>query len=148
MQKQNLFEGENLNPKESRDILEGMCIAKREMNFFKPITPEEMNVEKDNLSQHAIRRQDAQLRKKEAMKEFDAEIKNLDKHFDETLHVIKTGGVNVEEEVFDVPDMQSRSINTYDSNGSWISGRPMTPEERQRDLGHDLLHIARGGSID
>jgi len=136
----NLFEGANLTPKEARQTLEGMCIAQREMNFFKPIAPEEMAIEKDNLAQHAIRRQDVERRKKEANDAFNAEIKELSKHFDETLEVIKTGGVNVEEEVFDIPDFETRQIVTRDENGSYIQARPMTPEERQRNLGHDLAY--------
>lgn len=140
--KGNLFEGYNLSPQEVRDTLESLCVGRKDMNFFKPITTEEMALEKDNLSQHAIRRQDAERRKKAAMDEFNEEIKALNKHFDETLEVIKTGGVNVDEEVYDVPNYDSRSIDTYDSNGGWITSRPMTPDERQRNLGQDLSYAA------
>lgn len=146
--KHNLFEGEGLTPQQVRENLEGMCTGKREMNFFKSLTADELNVEKDNLSQHAIRIQAVKEEKKRIDEDFKDRLKKLDNHFFETLDVIKTGGVAVEEHVYEVPDYESRMMNFYDCNGILVNSRPMTPEERQRDLVRDSMFIARNGTLD
>lgn len=148
MFKQRLFEGEALSPQEIKDNLEAMCTGKKEMNFSKQLTPEELGAEKDNLVQHAVRLRALEAEKKAFNEQHSLKEKAQKQHFNETLDVIKSGVVSVDEEVYEVPDYTNRMMNFYDCNGVFVSGRPMTPDERQRDLERDVMHVTRFGTLD
>lgn len=146
--KNNLFEGENLSPAQIKDNLVGMALGTKEMSFLKQLTKEELDLEKDNLAQVAIRQAALEEEKKAVMDQFNDKAKKLKLHFVETLNAIKTGGTMVEEVVYMVPDYETRMMNMFDENANLVQSRPMTADERQRDLSRDAKMYAMTGTLD
>ncbi len=124
---------EGTNASIIKDNLEGLAIKiENDVEYFKPLTPEENTILKDTLAECSIK-QVALLRKFEMLKE---EHKNmlapLKQQWDEVVNDLRNQTSRVEAgKLYQIADEDTKQIGYYDETGCLIKMRTMLPEERK-----------------
>jgi hypothetical protein len=129
--KHNLFEGQSLNPKDRLDNLRSLAYSEDRMTFQKPLTPEQIDFEKERLSQAMIKLNAETERLDNFKQEIKAIVKPLELIRNESLEKIKNKAVQISGSVFLVDDQEAGMMGTYDDEGILIQSRRLLPEERQ-----------------
>lgn len=117
--------------KDRAEMLEANAEKVEPMTYAKPLTPEELEKERMNFSQHAIEIAQKQEKLKEITDQYKAEIKPLAEQYRTTLQMIKSKQRLVTEQVYHLADHEEGLMGTYNSMGELISSRRLTPEENQ-----------------
>ena len=115
-------------------FLKDNCDKVEEMGYMKQFTPDEIQQQKDELSEVAITINDIESERKEAMNEFKSKIKPLETQKATLLKNIKTKAEFVREECFKFVDFDDRMVGFYNSDGVLVEMRPMRPDEGQRTI--------------
>lgn len=72
--------------------------------------------------------------KRQATKEYNKEIKDLEKAMGEISPVIASGSRLVEEEVYGEPNHETNKMEFYDVHGELVFERPLKSNERQLSI--------------
>jgi hypothetical protein len=115
-------------------FLKDNCDKVEELGYMKQFTPEEIQQQKDELSEVAIKINDIESERKEAMSEFKTALKPLETQKASLLKNIKTKAEFVREECFKFTDFDDRMVGFYNSDGLLVESRPMRPDEAQRTI--------------
>lgn len=119
------------SPREKMELMDSVAYKKEESVYSRSLTPEELANAKDKLAKSAIRIAKIQEQKKEAMDDFKAALKEEGLIYDEFLHQVKYGSVNLEGILFNVDDQESGLMGIFDDRGICVNVRALLPEERQ-----------------
>ncbi len=119
-------------PKEViEDTLESLCSTTETMSYTRQLTDEEYSKAKDDLAQTAIKQSIIQKEFDQIKEDFNAKSNPLKKKFAAQLEIIRTKSVQVEGDVYHIPNHETSMINYVSPDGIILSSRPMLPEERQ-----------------
>jgi hypothetical protein len=133
--KHNLFEGDNLTPRQIADQLETNAYGVEELHdFLKPFTDDEYETVK---SEYVEKSKDLGLLEDKLAaiaKPIKEEMEPLKKALKKTLVNIKQGGELVSGKVFTFPDYESKLTYLYNEQGILVGTRAMTRQERQYSL--------------
>jgi DNA-binding transcriptional MerR regulator len=127
-----------LSLEEIRDNLEAECVRKENSTFIRPMTPDELEaVERDYLE--GSKRQQALEAELEAIsKPIREQITDHKKLNKELLTTIRSGGTEVTDNVYLIPDYSSETMSIFAEDGKLISARSLFKSERQLSINSHL----------
>lgn len=107
--------------------------------YYADLTPEQLDLKREQFSLNAIELNKIAEKKKEAMDGFKEQMKPLEQVYDNLLTEITMGKEKRSGQLFVMRDDESSTMITYDENGDFVSSRRQTPEEKK---GQSRLFIA------
>lgn len=116
---------------ERKEILKNSCARTEELTYSKKYTPDELILKKDELTQQDIQLHKLEMKKKEAMADFTAQLKELKEDRLITMGNVRTGVEEVTEVVYLMDDQETREMGYYNGNGHLVYSRPLMQDERQ-----------------
>lgn len=102
--------------------------------YFKPLTPDELDIRREQLTDNAIELNDIEEEKKESMSEFKERMEPLVKANKNFLREIKTRQAEVKGVLYHIANHEEGMMETFDENGELIATRRLRPEEKQQKL--------------
>lgn len=113
-----------------RDNLEALAVETEEMTITRSLTPEERTKLQQNLSSIAIKRSILEDALDKIKQEYKNELDPLKIEFGITVKSLRTGVLEVEGTVYQIPNHEEGMMGYYDSYGNLINSRPLMPEEK------------------
>lgn len=114
-----------------------------ESNYQKPLTQEELDEKREQLSENLITLSEKEDELNEIKDRFKTEMKPLKEKNKELLSEIKTKQSTVYGQLYNIPNHEDGMMETYDTEGELISTRRLKPSEKQ-----GRLFIAKTGTED
>lgn len=105
-----------------------------EETFTRQATDAEKAVLLSSLSEIVIREEQTADEKKESAKLYNEQLKELRSEKKEIVRVVRTGVVEVCEQVFTFLDPDRAMVHKYDIGGKRIASRRMTTKEAQLEI--------------
>jgi hypothetical protein len=133
MQMSKIFMSE-LQQEERKLLLQQNADSIEETNYLKPLTPEEMDIRREELTENAIKLSEYEDEKKEAMKEFKEKMDPLVTANKLLLSELKTKQAKVAGTLFHMANHDDGMMETYDEQGELIGTRRLRPEEKQTKI--------------
>lgn len=119
-----------LTPQERLRILESNYKSEN-MNYQKPLTPDEVETRQAGLSKNSIKLFEHNEDLKKIKEDFKKKMEPLVTENYVFIKELKTGHMEVNGEVFMVPDYDSNMMEFIDPAGEMVFSRRLLPEERQ-----------------
>ena len=110
------------------------CDKAEKKSYMRPFTADELLSMKEELSENAIRIDDIETEKKDAIAEFRERLKLPLLRKSELLTGIKSKSELVTEECYKFIDLESREVGYYNQNGDLIEQRPAYGDELQSNI--------------
>lgn len=123
-----------LQPKERLILLQQNADHIEETTYYKPLTAEELDLRREELTDNAIKLSEYEDEKKEVMQEFKLKMDPLAKANKKLLTEVKTRQAEVSGALYLMANHEEGMMETYDSNGELISSRRLRPEEKQKNI--------------
>ena len=120
--------------KARKDFLNANCDAVENVGYTRRFTAEELAKMKENLSETAIRINDIEIAKKEAMKAIKKELDPLNEDKVDLLEKLKNKSEFVEEDCYKFIDHEAREVGFYNTEGELVYSRPIQPQEMQKTV--------------
>jgi len=131
-----IYDLKNLPEEDRKSVLESESIAIEEHAYMKPLTPDELAIQKDNLAQDSIMKAMIEDEFAEIKSEYKDKLDPLKNSIHDTIEAIKNKAVEVKGKVYKMPDFDNRMIHVVDPLGNVLSSRRMLPEENQRRMSY------------
>lgn len=132
----------SLPAKERRVILNEQAAKIEEGHYFKPLTPEEVDIKQEDFAKTSIKINELEEKKKDAAAEFKAQIDPLAIQAKEMLNEIKTKQRKCYGLLYHLPNFEDQIMETIDENGDIVNTRRLRPDEKQGNVFH--LGVASG----
>jgi hypothetical protein len=127
--------GKEYTDKELRiRFLKDNCDKVEEKTYSKRFTPDELMQMKEELSETAIKINDIEEAKKEAVAGFKKELDPLVDEKKRLLEGLKTKSQLVRENTFKFIDLDSKEVGYYNEDGELIESRPAYGDELQSNI--------------
>lgn len=122
------------NRMERKMFLQDNCDAVEDLGYVKEIPSERLEELKEVLVENSIELRSLREAKKEAVKEFNEQIKPLEEINAQTTKQLKERSEYVNEQCYKFVDNEERTVGYYNSEGLLVFSRPIRPEEIQTTL--------------
>ena len=103
-------------------------------SYFKTLTPDELDLKREQLTNNAIRLSDYEDEKKTVLAEIKALCDPLIKENKLLLMEVKTRHAEVKGKLFHIADYENNYMETYNEAGEMIASRRLRPDERQQNI--------------
>lgn len=124
----------NLPEQERRRAMAEQADRVEETTYFKPLSPEELDTLRERHTENAIKLSELEEKKREAMKDFKAEMDPLTEANKEILQDVKRKSAEVSGTLYHIADYDAQIMETYDERGEFISSRRLRPDEKQKNI--------------
>ncbi|GAB3822273.1 hypothetical protein [Pontibacter rugosus] len=105
-----------------------------EEKYMKPLTPDEVDAHRANVTESYIKIQSITEQIKEYTDLKKAERKPYEEELKQSAYAVKTGQVEVRGDLYMIDDQENRMMGMYDATGRLVNSRPLLPEERQTNF--------------
>jgi hypothetical protein len=105
-----------------------------ETTYYKPLTQEELDLRREQLTDNAIKLSEYEDEKKDIMAGFKTKMDPLVKVNKLLMTEVKTRQCEVEGNLYHMANHEDSMMETYDANGEMISSRRLRPEEKQKNI--------------
>lgn len=105
-----------------------------ETTYFKPLTPDELDLRRELLTDNAIKLSEYEDEKKEIMNDFKTKMDPLAKQNKKLLTEVKTRQAEISGVLYLMANHDDGMMETYDANGELVSSRRLRPEEKQKNI--------------
>lgn len=126
--------GQEYNEKDRVAFLRDNCNAVEEMDYNKPMSIGEIEELRDRMVESNIQLRDVKADKKEAVKEYNQQIRQLEDSIDEVTQKLKAKSRYVTEKCFKFIDTDKCEVGYYNSDGVLVYKRPARPDEMQMSM--------------
>lgn len=116
---------------ERMQVLTDTADAIRHEEYYADLTQEVLDRKREEFSLNAIELNKIEEKKKIAVDAFKEQMKPLNIIYSELLEQITIGKERKEGKLFDIMDMDSSMMLTYDEVGDLVSSRRLRPEEKK-----------------
>ena len=122
-------------PEVRKQLLEDNCYEIKEDEFYtRPLTEEEIEGHKTELFEVALESREKTDELAEVRKEYKKKLKDLGTRQSQLVRDLEFKQTTEKGTIFLFDDQQSGMMNTYNSQGQFISARPLAPGERQTSI--------------
>jgi len=129
------FLGQDIPEKDRWQFLQDNADSVEKIGYTHRFTPEELAQKRESLAETSIKINDIEIKKKEVMESFKADLKPLNKQKKELLDNIKKGSEYREnEECVKILDHEERMAGYYNKLGELVYSRPIMPQEMQKTI--------------
>jgi hypothetical protein len=118
-------------PSERRLLLEQNADNIEETTYLKPLTPDEMDIRREELTENAIKLSELEDEKKEIVKRYKDQMDPLISLNKLLLSDLKTKQAKVQGTLYHMANHEESMMETYDESGECISTRRLRPDEKQ-----------------
>lgn len=123
-----------LSPKDRIAELRDTADKIEQTSYYRALTPEELDVKREELSEAAIILSDIQQEMKRATAEFKERMKPVKESLSCLISEVKTKQVECEGLVYHLANHELGMMESYDEKGELIGSRRLRPEEKQPNL--------------
>lgn len=123
-----------LAPADRIDALRDTADKIEQTRYFRKLTPEELDIKREELSETAIKLSDIQNEMKETNDKFKERMKPLKDSLTGLIYEVKTKQAECEGIVYHLANHDTGMMESYDDKGDLIGSRRLRPEERQSNL--------------
>jgi len=99
--------------------------------YERSLTEDELEGERLTFIEKSIELSNLEFEKAEAMAEFNRRIKEVKNATTTSINIIRTGRIEVVEDVYQIADFTEGKVYLYNQFGDPISSRPFTQAERK-----------------
>ena len=131
MEKQESFMPEGTPHQEIIDALQTHAIKVYKSGYDAELDVHEIDDRKNSFIENTKEMDNLNEEKKEKVKDITDQIKALKSTNQDLWLEIKTGKVQKEGTLYDVPNFENGQMVTYDHNGDFVKSRKMTPQEKK-----------------
>lgn len=117
-----------------KQLLEGNADKIENTTYLRPLTADELDIKREQLTENCIKLSEYEDEKKEAMAEFKTKMDPLVKSNKWLLGDIKTKQTSVTGILYHIANQDDGMMETYDEHGEMVSSRRLRPEEKQGKL--------------
>jgi hypothetical protein len=129
------FLGQDIPEKDRWQFLQDNADSVEKIGYTHRFTPEELAQKRESLAETSIKINDIEIKKKEVMESFKADLKPLNEQKKELLDNIKKGSEYREnEECVKILDHEERMAGYYNKLGELVYSRPIMPQEMQKTI--------------
>jgi len=125
---------EHLPLHQRQQVMEEQADRVEETTYFKPLTPEELDLKRERLTDNAIKLSEIEDEKKETMKEFKDRTDPLVLENRMIMMDVKRKSQEVQGRIYHIANYDDGTMETYDYNGEFISSRRLRPDEKQKNI--------------
>jgi hypothetical protein len=104
------------------------------MDYMKPLSPEDLDVKREELAEACIKANDIAEEAKQVAAAFKNQLKPIHQTMMDRLLEIKMKQEIKHGKVYHCPNFDTRMMEDYDETGELISTRRLRPDERQASL--------------
>ncbi len=123
------------DPVEAREqMLRDNCDQIVERSYTRKFDQEEINERRADLANVAIQKADLEQSLAEIRADYKGKIKPLEERIVKLRDELKAGGDWIKGDCFKFVDEEEKMVGFYSPEGYLLEQRPMTPEERQRNI--------------
>lgn len=115
-------------------LLQDNCDSHDETTYYRDLTPEEMDVRREQLSDNLIKLSEYEDNLTEIKDEFKEKMNPLKVSNKVILTEVKTRKAEIHGTVFNIADHDNGIMESYDETGEFISSRRLRPDEKQKQL--------------
>ncbi|MDV4025575.1 hypothetical protein CMT52_14665 [Elizabethkingia anophelis] len=130
---QNIF-AESMSAKDRIDNLEAMASFIEETSYYKKLSPEEIDVKRETLTENYIKISELEANKKSYVESIKNEQKPLLAENVELLQILKTKSEKINGKLYLVDDQEKGMMYSYDETGTLITQRRLRPDEKQTTI--------------
>lgn len=123
-----------LPPDQRLQLLRDNCDSHDETTYYRDLTPEDMDVKREQLSDNLVKLSEFEDELTEIKEEFKGKMNPLKISNKALLTEVKTRKAEVHGTLFNIADHDNGIMETYDENGEFISSRRLRPDEKQKQL--------------
>lgn len=123
-----------VEPKQRLQLLKDNCDSHEETTFYKDLTPLELDIKRETLTENLIKISHQEDILDEAKAIYKMHADPLKKANKELLIEVKTGKSSVKGMLFNFADHENGIMETYDEMGDFVQSRRLKPEEKQARL--------------
>lgn len=123
-----------LSPKDRIAELRDTADKIEQTSYYRALTPEELDVKREELSEAAIILSDIQQEMKRATAEFKERMKPVKESLSCLIGEVKTKQAECEGIVYHLANHETGMMESYDDKGELIGTRRLRPEEKQQNL--------------
>lgn len=129
------FLHQNYAPEERARILRDSAdFTEEDSKYIRTLTPEELDMEREQLSDNCIQRSEIEDEKKVAMKVYKDRLDPLNDHIKESLQKIKTKQEEIVGNLHGFKDHDAGMVYFYDDLGEMVYSRRLRPSEIQKTV--------------
>lgn len=121
----------DVDQKQRKMLLEQNCDKTEQTKYLKPLSIDEMDIRREQLTENAIKLSEIEDEKKEITKEFKDKTEPLVSANKILLQELKTRQTQVDGVLYYMADHENGMMEVYDENGEMISSRRLRPDEKQ-----------------
>jgi hypothetical protein len=99
-------------------------------DYYATLTPEELDLKNEQFSKNAIELNKIEMEKKDVVAGFKERMKPLETVYGNLLETITIGKEKRTGKLFNIKDLETSMMMTYDENGDLVSSRRLGPEEK------------------
>lgn len=123
-----------MDPAQRIQLLKETCDHSEETTYYKDLTPEELDVKREELSENLIKISEFDDVLDEAKTVYKSKANPLKLENKELLTEVKTRKSKVDGILFHCANHQDGVMDTYNENGEYIGNRRLRPDEKQAKL--------------
>lgn len=120
--------------RDRKTLLEENADKIEKTDYLKPLSPEDLDIRRETLTDNAIALSEMEDEKKDTMADFKAKMDPLTKHNKLLLSEIKTRQAKCEGTLYHMANHEEGMMETYDETGEMILSRRLRPEEKQKTI--------------
>lgn len=105
-----------------------------ETTYYKPLTADELDLRREELTDNAIKLSEHEDEKKEIMGEFKVKMDPLIKRNKKLLSECKTRQAEIVGALYYMANHDDGMMETYDAAGELIASRRLRPDEKQKNI--------------
>jgi gas vesicle protein len=124
----------DVSPETRKQLLQQNADSIEQTEYSKPLSNEELDIKREQLTENAIRLSEYEDEKKEAMAEFKHKMDPLARENKQLLTEIKTRQAKVHGALYHMANHEDGMMETYDDNGELIASRRLRPDEKRQNL--------------
>lgn len=122
------------DPTERLRLLRDNCDDREETHYIKPLTPEELDVKREQLADNCIEQNRLEEELTEIKKDYKDKIDPIKTDNKILCQQIKTHQEEATGELYHIYNHDEGMRETYDEQGLFVSSRRLRPEEKQGKL--------------
>jgi hypothetical protein len=120
-----------LESHEIESVLSGEAVVVEVMSYARPLTRDEIATFKDDLTQICIRRAQYEKELEDVKSDYKLKLDPLKKLLSSTIEALKNETIQVDDDVYQIPDYESGVMLYVDNSGYLINQRPLLDSERK-----------------
>lgn len=126
-----IYKLKDLSPEERQTVFQGEAVSAEEQVYMKTLTPEELHIKREEMSNASILLDQLQADFKEVKDAHKQEVAPVALKRKLSLEAIRLKAIPIQGKVWLVADHDNKMMHSVTDEGYVLSSRPMLPEERQ-----------------